>query len=191
MDTGETNMPSDKINLMPAEIEKILYDQFNVIGRTDFKEFDLNLNNLRNFFDKTKKERYDILDRYIIVHQDTDIYIDEMCVGLNLRNFFLIAEEFDLPLYTFIIWTNHFGLQKEIDIICKKKHPKDRPTLIESFCTVSHVAEHYRPVNLDLNQIEYHAISMMGAGRSHRFALYNNLKDLDPTKIAITISPYK
>ncbi len=176
-----------KNELIPPEILAVLQTQFKIIDSIVFPNFDTNWNVLRTFFINTKKQEYHRNDRYLIVHQDTDIYINEMCVGVNLRNFFQVVQEIDIPFYTLIIWTNHFGLQKEIDILCKNRHAKDRPMLIESFSATTHINDHYHVVDLDADQIEYHAISMMGAGRSHRLALYHELKDLDPSKIAVTI----
>jgi hypothetical protein len=180
-------MHFNKTELIPSEILGLLRAQFQIINSIKFQEFDMNWDTLRTFFINTKKQEYHRNDRYLIVHQDTDIYIDEMCVGVNLRNFFQVVQEIDIPFYTLIIWTNHFGLQKEIDILCKNRHAKDRPMLIESFSATPHITDHYHAVDLDADQIEYHAISMMGAGRSHRFALYHELKDLDPAKIAVAI----
>jgi hypothetical protein len=176
-------------DIMPAELTSALKSYFNIVGTTNFVKFDHDWDQLKNFFRQTRKETFDPLDRYIIQHQDTDIYISECSVGINLRNFFQVIQSMDIPVYTLIIWTNHIGLQQEIDILCKNQHPLDRPTLIESFCTTTHVGteDYYNDWSISADQIEIHALSMMGANRSHRFAFYNSLKHIDKNKLALSI----
>lgn len=176
-------------NLMPVEVFEAFAARYNIIGSIEFKDFDYDLDNARKFFSLTKKQTFLPDDRYLIIHQDTDIYIDEMSVGVNLRNFFLIANELDIPFYTLIIWTNHFGLQREIDILCRTRHIKDRPMLVESFCTRTHVADSYTETSLDVDSITTQGLCMMGSSkrRSHRYALYNALKHIDQSRMALSI----
>lgn len=173
--------------MIPAELANLLTKKYNIIGNIEFKQFDYNWDNLRSFFRYTKKTKFDHCDRYVIEHQDTDIYLAEMSVGLNLRNFFEVVRELDIPLFTILIWTNHFGLQKELDILHGQSHVKDRPTVIESFCACTHMADNYVDQGIAVDEIQHHAISMMGVNRSHRFALYHALKHFDPEKLAMSI----
>jgi hypothetical protein len=184
---GGTYMNFNTRCQVPIEIRELIHSKYNVVGSIDFKAFDNNFQTLRNFFIQHKKDRFDVLDRFWIEHQDTDIYISEMSTGVNLRNMFQVIFEIDIPLYTIIIWTNHFGLQKEIDLLCKNHHLLDRPTVIESFCATRHVASNYNEICVDEKSIQHHALCMMGSNRSHRFALYNSLKHVDPNKLAISI----
>lgn len=172
--------------LMPQEIFDVFAAKYNIIASIETKEFDLNFDHLRHFFASTKKQKFASQDRYIIVHQDTDVYINEMSVGLNLRNLLVIVEELDIPFYTIIIWTNHFGLQREIDLLCQNQHSQNRPTVIESFCTVTHVADSYQDRPLAVDSIHYQGLCMMGAPRSHRYALYTSLRHVDPSRLAMT-----
>lgn len=187
MDIGLTYTTSKNSCLLPCEILDLLNSRFHIIDVMHFKQFDLDWSHLRKILTNTKKSVYAPDDRYIIIHQDTDVYIPEMCVGLNLRNFFQIVRAVDIPFYTFVIWTNHFGIQREIDILCQDLHPKDRPMLIESFCATTHVGDNYRNTEVDQDQIEYHAISMMGTSRSHRYALYTEIKHVGTDKLVLSI----
>lgn len=172
---------------MPKELITLLNENFNIVGTIKIMDVDHNFDLLKEFFISTKKEVFEYNDRYVIEHQDTDIYIPEMSVGVNLRNFFHIVNELDIPLFTILIWTNHFGIQREIDILCKN----DKPTILESFCDILHVSNNYKNIPLSPESIKHHALSMMGATRSHRFALYNELKNEDPNKVALSIKGIK
>ena len=177
-----------KFNLMHEDYYNVLENKYKIIGIIEFKQFDYDWNYLREFFLKTKKQTFDTDERYIIVHQDTDIYLPNISFGINFRNFLQIVEEVDIPFYTLLIWTNHFGIQKEIDILCKNHHPKDRPDLIESFYTTTHAKDEYKDIDLDLDAITHHAICMMGQARSHRHAVYHALKHIDKNKLAMTLN---
>lgn len=174
-------------SLIPKKLLSKLYTHYNIIDQIEFKQFDENFDILKKFFLSTRKECYNINDRYIIEHQDTDVYIPHCSVGINLQNFFEIVKEVDIPLYTLLFYTNHFGITQEINKLCSTGYQSDRPTVIESFVTTSHIAESYTNNNIDIDQINYHALCMMGANRSHRFALYQKLQHIDPNKVAITI----
>lgn len=176
-----------KSQLMPVETFDLLNNKYNLIDAIAFKAFDFDWNVLRQFFFATRKSKFDPRDRYIIEHQDTDIYLDHMTVGVNLRNFFHIARDIDIPFYTLIFWTNHFGLKQEIDLLCQNRHVLDRPLVIESFCARKHVADVYQDSDISIDSISHHALSMMGHNRSHRFALYHALKNIPTDRLAISI----
>jgi uncharacterized protein YuzB (UPF0349 family) len=178
-------------SLIPKKLLEKFCAHFNIIDLIHFNQFDENLNILRKFFLSTRKEYYDINDRYIIIHQDTDLYIPHCSVGINLQNFFAIVKEIDIPLSTLLFYTNHFGITQEIDRLCQYNHEKDRPTVIESFVTSTHMAKNYIEKDINIDQINYHALCMMGANRSHRFALYNKLKHIDTNTLAMTIQGLK
>jgi hypothetical protein len=179
-------------HLMINELKDCLYQSYNILGHIRFKDFDFDWDSLRDFLKKTKKNTFDPLDRYIIEHQDTDIYIKEFLVGVNLRNFFAIVNEFNLPLFTLIIWTNHYGIKKEIEIICKNNGMYDQPTVIESFVTNRrHASTNYTDIDINIDDITYHSLCLLGANRSHRFALYNQLKHISQDTLVLTVRGLK
>lgn len=127
-------------------------------------------------------------DRIVIVHQDSDYYLSHK-YGINLNNLFEIWTECDIPVYTMLLYTNHFGISQEIEQICSERRLQDRPTVIEVPITEYPGASFPDPA-LDPSQIALHAVSMMaGSPRSHRHALYNHLRHLSPTHWAVTIRP--
>ena len=150
---------------------------YNILDTIEFKEFDRNFDALRTRLGQIKREQYDVNDKVVIAHFDTDYYDDKMlCFGLNLYNVITLITELDIPYFVFVFVTNHFGLQQEIDLILKDHPIEDRPKIIETFI----IRNHYNstivedlPVNTQ--EIKYAGLSMMGKPRSHRFSLYNYL----------------
>lgn len=171
---------------MPSEVVDLLRARYNILGHWNFLQFDFDFTILRNLLLDIKKERFDPQDRIIIEHQDTDFYIKECSVGINLRNFFCVVRELDLPLYLFVFYTNHFGLKKEFDILCGLNHANNRPTVIESFLsTRHHDNKRIIPVDCDFEHIEFNMLCMMNLKRSHRNAVYHALKEVDDQKLAL------
>lgn len=171
---------------MPVEVLKVLQDRYNILAHLNFLQFDFDFTILRDQLTTIKKQEFDPTDRIIIEHQDTDFYIKECSVGINLRNFFCVVFEIDLPLYLFVFYTNHFGLTKELDMLCQTQHVKDRPTVIESFLsTRHHDPTKIMPVDFNVDAVEFNMLCMMHLTRSHRNAVYNALQDTDSQKLAL------
>jgi hypothetical protein len=171
----------------PKKVYNLLSKKYNILDTISFLDFDFDFKQLETRLLKLKKEKFDVNDRIIIEHQDTDYYIEYCSVGINLLNFFNVVNSIDIPKYVFLIYTNHFGIEKEINLICKNKN--DRPTVIESFISSVHYSEHeYNEIDLAVDQIEYQASCMMNLKRSHRHALYNHIRDINPESLMMKVN---
>ena len=176
--------------LLTDNFQKLLYNHYTIVDSIEFKQFDQNFNILIEKLSSIKKPVFAANEKIIIEHFDTDYYNDKILKhGMNLFNFFSVALDIDIPLSVFVICTNYFGIQKEIDqILCDHDHD-DRPLVIETFITKSHYSKkNMHDIAINTNSIEYAGLSMMGASRSHRFAFYNylcNNKLLDKVKVSI------
>jgi hypothetical protein len=109
-------------------------------------------------------------------------------VGINLLNFFNVVTDVDIPNFVFLFYTNHFGIEKEINSICKNAH--DRPSIIESFVSDIHYnSNEYTDIDLSVDSISYQCLCMMNAKRSHRNAMFNSIKDISSDNLisAITV----
>jgi len=167
----------------------IINKKFDIIDSIEFKDFDYDFSVLKSFFKRNYKEYYSPDEKILVEHMDTDYYFDECTVGVNLRNFFQLLNENDIPPSVLILYTNHFGLQKEIDLLCKLFDKNDRPLIIESFIGNNHWDNKATiNVNHDFNKINYNAMCIMNEIRSHRSALYHSLKCIDDSKITIQLT---
>lgn len=156
-----------------------LEKKYNIVDVFNFSRYDYQFDHLEQRLIKVKKATFDANDRIVVVHFDTDYYIQNS-VGMNLTNLFLLWQKLDIPLHTMLLYTNHFGITKEIDTICQHSELIDRPTVIETFVNgLSYESATYQTEpDLEIDQIEYHGLALMGAPRSHRYAMYNHLKHL-------------
>ena len=167
-------MTTKPILMTPAYCNA-LYAKYSIIDHFEFKLFDHDMSKLEQCLQSIKKIRFNPNERIIIEHQDCDYYVDDFPYGLSLYNLFTAFKKIDIPLYTMLLFTNHFGIRKEIDRLAPD--PMDRPTVIESFITKIHYAKSYQPVELDAEQIQRPGICMMGQPRSHRHAMHHFLED--------------
>jgi hypothetical protein len=171
---------------MPEGVKNLLAKKYNIIDHFVFGEFDLNFSLLVDHLNKIRKNSFESHSRIIIEHMDTDFYFRHCAVGINLLNFFNTLKNLDYPYFVFIFYTNHIGLSKEIDLICKDVHSSNRPMVIESFIGRYHYnSNQYENYSLDLDKIQHHALCMMNLSRTHRNAVYHSLKPMSPDKIAL------
>jgi len=174
------------------DYQQLLEQQFNILSVFETKEFDCGkINRLISKLEQSKKEVYNPDDRYIVVHFDTDFYWHGH--GINLNNLFSVWTQLDIPLYTLIYYTNHYGIKKEIDQLCQGRDAFDQPTVIETMINPGNYRpQGYNEFDTDITKITHHALCLMaGTMRSHRGALYNHLKHLSPEQIAMTIKGKK
>ena len=173
---------------IPEPIKNTLEKKFKIIDTISFLDFDYDFSRLIDRLSKNRKKYYAHNEKILIVHVDTDYYFEQCTVGVNLRNFFEIIKNLDISPSLFIFYTAHYGIEKEIDILCKKYHKNDRPFHIDGSISFDINSFKYKDVNYNFEKIKYNALCMMNEIRSHRSALYNAIKDIDSSKITIQIT---
>lgn len=184
-------MHDDIMTSLPGAVHpewlKAIEQHYNVLGIFILHLYDQNFELLQQRLTQIKKTEFDSQDRIIIVHFDSDYYIQNQ-FGVDLYNLFTIWQHMDLPWHTMMIYTNHVGIGREVDQLCQYADPADQPTIIETFLNGLSFDQQAYDTEPDLNvdQIQYHGLALMSHPRSHRYALYNHIKHLG-AKLAITI----
>jgi hypothetical protein len=160
--------------LMTQRYRDIIYNKYRVVLHLEFKQFDHDFAILEEQLRSIKKQSFAPNERIIIEHMDTDYYCDELACGLGLFNLFTAFQQVDIPLFTMLLFTNHFGIQREIDVLAP--NASDRPTVIETFINKIHYTNDYETLPLDQDQIQRPGLCMMGHPRVHRHAMYRFLE---------------
>jgi hypothetical protein len=174
--------------LMTPRYREIIYAKYQVLDHIDFKWVDHDFSLLEQRLQQIKKDYFEPNARIIIEHMDADYYLDEFAYGLGLYNLFTAFRNVDIPLFTMLLFTNCFGIQKEIRRLAPDD--KDRPTVIETFITNTHYSKSFDPVDLSIDQIQRAGICMMGQPRVHRHAMYNFLqKENLLEQVATSVQP--
>jgi len=167
---------------IPVPVYQLLQKKYNILGEISFDQCDYDFDLLKNVLSQLKKTEYDINDKIIVDHMDTDFYFDECAVGVYLRNFFTVAEMLDIPNFVFLFYTNHFGLEQELLQLCKDAN--DQPMVIESFIDRLHYSPRgYLDTELNLDAITHPALCMINIQRSHRNAMYHVVKSIRNEKV--------
>jgi len=158
--------------IMTENYQEAVYRKYNVLDHFEFKNFDSDWHWLESQLKSNKKDVYGPTDRYIIEHQDTDYYLlNDFAYGVGLYNLFNVFKNLDIPLYTMLLYTNHFGISQEIE--CLAPDVNDRPTVIETFLTKTHYSNNYQNIEIDSTDIELPALCLIGGTkRVHRIALF-------------------
>ena len=159
-----------------AAASNLLRSKYNVLLEIDCRDFDLTPENLIDHLDRIKKDNFDVNDRIVIVHMDTDYYDELLPYGLLIINLVRIFQSKELPFFTLLFITNHFGIKKEFDSLLINHDVDDRPTIIETLLSRMLLTNNINTDNnTDFDKIEKPGICMMGAKRLHRILLANYL----------------
>lgn len=167
-----------------------LEKKYNILDVFILHRYDYRIEQLHQRLQAIKKTQFDQQDRIVVVHFDTDYYIHNT-FGINLTNLFTAWQSADIPLHNMLIYTNHTGLRQEIDTLCRDRHAEDRPTIVETFINqLSYLSDTYcTEPDLCVDQIEWHGLALMGAPRSHRYALYNHIQHLAKQLVMVIKAP--
>lgn len=174
---------------IPDCVWQLLKARFNIVDHYVFMRLDHDMKNLVSKLQSHDQRSFDPQDRIIVEHMDTDFYYEESTVGITVRNFFTVIERFDIPVNLFVFYTNHFGLRREIDVVCKNTEPQFRPLVLESFISNMHYpAAGYQEVDVAIDDIDCQALTLINGKRSYRHALFNHVAHLSRDCLAINFT---
>lgn len=176
-----------KIPLMTKNYRAALYSKFDILDHFEVKYFDQDWPSLEVYLRSIKLDYYTSKQKYIVEHVDTDYYHPDFKYGFWITNLISVFRQVDIPLHCLLLFTNHFGIEREIQSLAPD--PMDRPLVVSSFIVSSHYSDNYQSVDTDADAIDYPAICMMGSSRTHRHALFRFLQHnqlLD--KVAVSIN---
>lgn len=150
-------------------------------------EFDHDFDQFAQWLAHHGQINYAAQEKILIVHFDSDYYLPDG-YGVNLNNLFEVWTGLGVPVSAMILYTNHLGMTAEVEKICQTLGVQDRPVVLETLLTkYNHAQLHSTWPAVD--QVNTHAVCLMaGSPRSHRYALYNHLRDLVPQNIILTIN---
>jgi hypothetical protein len=160
--------------LMTENYKTVLYSKYDILGHYETKWFDSDWPSFEKHLQSIKLDYYTPKQKYIVEHVDTDYYHPDFNYGFWLSNLISVFKTVDIPLHALLLFTNHFGIEQELNALASDPH--DRPTVVNSFITTTHYTEHYQPVEVSPELIKYPAICMMGAGRTHRHVVFRFLE---------------
>lgn len=180
-------MPVNETLMSPA-YRRYVYQRYDVLGHIEFKSFDHDWVYFENWLRSFYRASFEVNQRIVIEHMDTDFYRSDVAYGLNISNLFRAWRTVDIPFFVMLLYTNHFGIEREIYELAPDEH--DRPTLISTFVNNRHVAASYQDLDLAPDHIQKPALCMMaGTGRVHRHATYRCFEQSDLLDyIAVTVS---
>lgn len=104
---------------LSAEVVNIIRKKYNVIETINLVEYDLYPENLATVLEKYYSHDFSHNDRIVVLHHDTDYYLDVNSVGNTIYNFFRLCANFNICTSKILFFTNHYNIKKEIKDIEK------------------------------------------------------------------------
>lgn len=172
-------MINDNIVETNKNILEYLKEKYNILYISNSLNFDENYQRLCDEILEIKKDPFLPEDRFVIEFFDLDYYETVLKTGLHIRNIIECFKSCDIPMFTLMIITNNFDMDKEVDVLLEDWPHEDRPTVIKTLSSKLTLEnkDHYQPIDIDVDSIEKHAVCLMGGNKKlHRFALFDFFK---------------
>lgn len=99
---------------LKKEVLDIVKSRYEILDSVDLLAFDSQLDALDSVLSQYANYKFDIQQRIIILHNDTDYYTSLQSSGFTLYNLFLLIKKYNIPTEALIIFTNHHGIHNEI-----------------------------------------------------------------------------
>jgi hypothetical protein len=163
---GVQNFSSDVID--------IIKNQYHIVEMFDMFYLGDRLSELVELLYKYKDACFADNERLVILHHDTDYYVNQNSIGNLIYNLFTLIADFNIPCEKIIFVTNHHGIENEIAESAKNICFSESPKVIctnqwADFPTLEDLAyDSIEYPNKDILQL-YHC--MNNKRRSHRVFL--------------------
>ena len=153
-----------------------LEKKFNVIKYLNCMKMDRNWPQFQSMVLDTRLEVYQPDDRYIIEHYDTDYYLPHCPYGLSMYNLIKTFMYCDIPLWTMLIITN-VDIPSEMQYIVPDD-VNNQPQVLQglNYITTMHKGTADISVDLNIDHVDTHAVTMLGKARTHRNIIFQHLQ---------------
>ena len=150
--------------------------KFNVIKYFNMMDLDRDWSKAESMIMHTRQDHYDSNDRYIIEHYDVEYYLPHCPYGLTLHNLIRLFVHCDIPLWTMLIITP-VDIQSEMQYIVPDG-VNDQPQVLQglNYVTTMNRGSADTDVDLNIDQIDTHAVTMLGKARTHRNIVFRHLQ---------------
>jgi len=156
---------------LPLEYRTFINSKYNVVGQIYLPDYDRDFTKIDQLLSSIKIDQFLPNDRIVIEHFETDYYLPEFPYGFTLYNLFTAFKKLDIPLFTMLLVTNSFGIEKEVNQLVTDLN--DCPTIVSTFLSTRHYIDSYTNISIEAEEITIPGISMLGYARTHRNALFN------------------
>ena len=96
------------------EVIDIVKARYEILDMIDLVEYDYQLDKLDQLLSKYSNYVFLGNHRIVILHHDTDYYINKNSEGFTLYNLFVLLNRHQIPIESLIMFTNHYGIKDEV-----------------------------------------------------------------------------
>lgn len=162
----------------PLPFIDIIKEQYHIVDIIDLADHDLELDSLVKTIKMFESATLMSNQCLVVLHQDTDYYVNLNSVGNTVYNFFKLCAYFSLPLEKVIFVTNHFGAENEIEKLARELCNSNPPKIIYTAQWWDYPLPNDIPDSMPASQhIDYLYCCLNGVGRQHRLFTLCTLKD--------------
>ena len=156
----------------------VLEQYINIVGRINLLEIDQDFDLLKTQLLDTKKPIFEPIDFYLTEDYHGNYYLPHCNYSLTTFNLVRTFQEVDISLNRCIIFTNQPGYINGLKSLIADT--KELPIVFDDCWSVFGNNNLGNPawqdIGINAHEIERHALTMLGAPRLHRNALYNHIR---------------
>jgi hypothetical protein len=158
----------------------LIEKKYRVLTYLDLLYYDCRLNQLNQILSDYQDYVFLPEERIIILHDDTDYYVNIESFGDNIYNLFKLMNKYNIPMEFVIVLTNHWGLKTEIEKLSKIILNGQMPRTIYTALSSDFPDDLNNLPPLQHEKIDYLYTCLNGVERQHRVLTlcYLNQNDL-------------
>lgn len=108
------------MSTIKQEVLDIVNARYEILDIVDLVEYDYQLDKLDQLLSKYSNYVFLKNQRILILHHDTDYYINKNSTGFTLHNLCVLLNQYRVPTESLIMFTNHYGIKEEIAQLSKQ-----------------------------------------------------------------------
>lgn len=146
----------------------------NVLKVVNLLDYDHDFDLLVEQLTAIKKDHYDVNDKIIILHNDTEYFYYGNKLGFTMHNLLTCWRDLDIPYHVMVVYTNHSDLDQAIEpfIVHECDRPLIIPTLVNNHSWLGVLAV---PPFTVSKKILHSAFCLLGVARQHRIKFFQYL----------------
>lgn len=157
------------------EVINIVSARYEILDIIDLYQYDYQIDRVDELLSKYKNHTFSKTQRILILHHDTDYYINNTLPGFTLYNLCFLLAKNQIPHEFLIMFTNHYGIEAEVSQLSAQLCNSKPFNVIYTALWIDY------PSNVSVSSttfaIENLFCVLNGIGRSHRILTLCYLKE--------------
>lgn len=158
------------------DVYVVLDKKFNILSYINLASTDFNPTVLDQSLKSFHNYEFKNNEKILIIHIDTQYYLPTCNYSITLYNLHATLHAYNIPTESILMFTNHYGIEKELEILAKIFNFITPIKAFTSFYDFVGTTKNVNDIDTNHNSIDYLFCCINGVQRSHRTLMLSMLK---------------